>query len=395
MKTNPSGPRLEFFSNALPSSPQAPALSGDSWRGEWEIRATDGRVEDAVLLAKLKFDQELWPSIQLFAAVTASNEILCWRGNSPSFDDSYVLCNRLICNSVMIFSVFEPLSRALCKVCELRWHLQLPLPLELVAGSTHGMEKPENSARRDVVLLVQVRLHQVHQQQENVPEMDATCHHGMVSLGSSVAWSVILPLSCQKWPGATVQHRWKRRRMRAPRSLQLLIEEWKPESWRQQRGATRRNAAANSPVFGCQKRQCLLSVLRIATFVCSFIASTGGKWARILDAPWYDLQSGGGVKLEVNESPSCFRFVLQNVLNLWMVSSVKLGAQTACLGTLARLEQAWGLNKKVFSWKYVLFSARRRTCCIACGSLDVVLFREVTLVHKRHVRSTHVSYMLC
>ena len=87
----------------------------------------------------------------------------------------------------MIFSVFEPLSRALCKVCELRWHLQLPLALELVAGSTHGMEKPENSARRDVVLLVlhrfrcQVRLHQVHQQQENVPEMD------MVSLGSSVA----------------------------------------------------------------------------------------------------------------------------------------------------------------------------------------------------------------
>lgn len=31
--------------------------------------------------------------------------------------------------------------------------------------------------------------------------------------------------------------------------------------------------------------------------------------------------------------------------------------------------------------------------CIACGSLDAVLFREVTLVHKRHVRPTHVSYL--
>lgn len=36
--------------------------------------------------------------------------------------------------------------------------------------------------------------------------------------------------------------------------------------------ALRLFVAASSPVFGCQKRQCLLSVFRIVTFVCGILA---------------------------------------------------------------------------------------------------------------------------
>ena len=168
----------------------------------------------------------------------------------------------------MIVSVFEPLSRALCKVCELRWHLQLPLAPELVAGSTRGMEKPENSARRDIVLLV---LRRFRWTAPSAPATGACARDGCNMPSWNGQPGEFCSLKCHsasQLPKVTRCHMvGSTETTQNARSGVLAALDRGVDT-----GELTAALRLRSRVFGCQKRQGLLSVFWIVTFVCGILA---------------------------------------------------------------------------------------------------------------------------